>query len=77
MYIDQQLYDILCMFDFPGFMVDKESILLLGTGIRFIVRHRWGLAVEPVGGTVALVHDEWYTLDFDYFDFSLCMLAPV
>ena len=30
MYIDTKLYDFLCMFDFPGFMVENRSAMRLG-----------------------------------------------
>lgn len=44
--IDQHLHNILCMFDFPGFMVERMSIMPLVRGFDFSVEDYWKFNTE-------------------------------
>lgn len=74
--IDQRLYDILCMFDFPGFMVDKRSVMPLGEGYEFVVEHFWGFYTDPADNRLGLSHLASYTLHHDDFWLQFNSLPP-
>lgn len=74
--IDQHLYNILCMFDFPGFMVEKLSIMPLVPGIELMVQHFWNFRTDPVVDRLVLVHLASYTLDFESFRLHYHSLSP-
>ena len=74
--IDQRLYDILCMFDFPGFMVERRSIMPLGEGYELVVEHFWNFIKDPADDNLGLTHLASYTLQNDNFWLQFNSLAP-
>ena len=74
--IDQRFYDILCMFDFPGFMVDRTSVMPLGGGFDLRVSHTWRFYTDPADNRLGLTHLATYTLDHEYFWFDFNSLPP-
>ena len=65
--IDKRLYDILCMFDYPGFMVNQDSIMPLWGRFGLRVMHRWFYREDPADNNLGLSHVARYTLDHEYF----------
>ena len=65
--IDIRLYDILCMFDYPGFMVNKDSIMPLWGRFGLRVMHRWFFLKDPADNNFSISHVARYTLDHEYF----------
>ena len=74
--IDQRLYDILCMFDFPGFMVERRSTMPLGEGYELVVEHFWNFIKDPADDNLGLTHLASYTLQNDNFWLQFNSLAP-
>lgn len=75
-YLDIHLYNFLCMFDFPGFMVNSWSVMPLGPDFEFTVEHTWRFLTDPADGVLRLVHLATYTLDHDYFWFQFNSFSP-
>ena len=65
--IDKRLYDILCMFDYPGFMVNQESIMPLWGRFGLRVMHYWFFMEDPADNNLGISHVARYTLDHEYF----------
>ena len=65
-YIDVYIYEFLCMFDFPGFMVDKRATMPLLPGINLDVMHNWKFIVDPADGILRLAHLANYKLHHEY-----------
>ena len=65
--IDKRLYDILCMFDYPGFMVNQDSTMPLWGRFGLRVMHRWLYIEDPADKNLGLTHVARYTLDHEYF----------
>ena len=76
MNIDISLYNLLCMFDFPGFMVDRNSFMPLGSDYELQVEHTWRFNTDPKDGIMRLVHLASYTLHHEYFWFQFNSLPP-
>lgn len=76
MHIDISLYNLLCMFDFPGFMVDRQSIMPLGPDYELQVEHFWKFNTDPGDGILRLVHLATYRLHHEYFWFEFNSLSP-
>lgn len=65
--IDKRLYDILCMFDYPGFMVNQDSVMPLWGRFGLRVMHRWFYRQDPGDNNLGISHLANYTLDHEYF----------
>lgn len=74
--IDQGLYDILCMFDFPGFLVDRRSVMPLGEGYELVVEHFWRFYTDPADDRLGLTHLACYTLQNENFWLQFNSLPP-
>ena len=74
--IDLSMYSFLCMFDFPGFTVNKRSVMTLATGLEFVVQHDWNFTTDPLDDTLRLVHLATYSLHHEYFWFEFNSLPP-
>ncbi len=68
-YIDIYLHNFLCMFDFPGFMIQDRSVMPLGPDFQLIVEHKWNFLTDPGHGAFRLIHLATYTLHHEYFWF--------
>ena len=68
-YIDIYLHNFLCMFDFPGFMIQDRSVMPLGPDFQLIVEHKWNFLTDPGHGAFRLIHLATYTLHPEYFWF--------
>ena len=79
-FIDRSLHDFLCMFDFPGFLVDRRSILYFGELFdehnNFSIQDKWAFHVDPVDNMRRLSHLRTYTFNHEYFFFNLNILSP-
>ena len=65
MYIDRHLYNILCMFYFPGFMLERRSVMPLVPAFDFRVKHFWNFHTDPMDDRLGLVHIASYTLSYE------------
>ena len=74
--IDNHLYNILCMFDFPGFMVEKKSVMQLIPGLNLRVNHYWNFTTDPGDNKLGLVHLATYTIDHQSFFLDFNCLSP-
>lgn len=74
--IDQYLYNILCMFDYPGFMVEKKSTMTLVPWFYLHVEHNWQHLTDPQDGRLALVHLATYSLNHNCFWLEFNSLPP-
>ena len=74
--VDLQMYNFLCMFDFPGFLVHRNSIMNLGGFLAFQVNHSWNFLIDPADGMFHLCHLATYTLHHEYFWFDINLLTP-
>ena len=75
--IDKCLYDIICMFDYPGFMVNQKSTMPLWGGFGLRVRHHWFKQVDPGDNNWGISHFAQYTLDHEYFFIDFVRYAPL
>ena len=75
-YIDLHLQSILCMFDYPGFMVKRRSVMPLVPGFKFRVKHFWKFYTDPGDDRLGLVHLASYTLSHESFWFQFNSLLP-
>ena len=74
--VDLHLYKTLCMFDFPGFMVNKTSFMHLIPGFDLWAEHFWSIRTDPLDGVSRLVHLALYTLHHEYFFLTFVSLSP-
>ena len=70
-YIDRSIYNFLCMFDFPGFMIYNRSVLGLGPDLEYIVEHDWRFITDPPDGVFKLNHLTTYALYSESFGLLL------
>ena len=73
---DRRLYDLLCMFDYPGFMVNKSSVMPLAPNVDLWVEHNWLFSTDPGDGRSCLCHVATYTIDFEFHAFCFASLPP-
>jgi hypothetical protein len=77
--IDEYLYNILCMSDFPGFMVNSRAAMPLGLKFELVVTHHWSLLPNTRNSVARLVHMVRYNLFhehlwFEFITFSVFAL---
>ena len=75
--IDKCLYDIICMFDYPGFMVNQKSTMPLWGGFGLRVKHHWFFLEDPGDNNWGISHFAQYTLDHEYFFIDFVRSAPL
>ena len=75
--IDKCLYDIICMFDYPGFMVNQNSTMPLWGRFGLRVKHHWFFLEDPGDNNLGLSHFAQYTLDHEYFFIDYVRYAPL
>ena len=75
--IDKRLYDILCMFDYPGFMVNQDSIMPLWGRFGLRIMHHWLYLEDPGDHNWGIMHVARYTLDHEYFFIDFIRLPPL
>ena len=68
-FIDGYFYDLLCMFDFPGFLVDKQVMMTLLPGLELLAINKWSFVHDPADGILRLSHLASYTLNLDGYGF--------
>lgn len=75
-HVDVQMYNFLCLFDFPGFLVNSNTIMNLGPSFDFQVEHNWKFRTDPGDGMLRLCHMVTYSLIHEYFWFQFNLLSP-
>lgn len=74
--LDLHLYNILCMFDYPGFMVERASFMLLVPGLELLVEHFWKFRTDPADGMLVLNHLASYTIMHECFGLRFNSIPP-
>ena len=74
--VDIYLYNILCIFDYPGFMVKKRSVMRIAQDLELSSEHFWDFLPDPADNILGLVHLERYFLWNEYFALELALLPP-
>ena len=68
-FIDVHFYEFLCMFDFPGFLVNRTATMTLLPGLELDVMNKWNFIHDPADGIRRLTHLASYTLNLEGYGF--------
>ena len=75
--IDVYLYNILCMFDFPGFMVRMLPVMQLAPALDLWLEHYSWFSLDPGDNNLGLIHATSYNLHYqDTFLLNYFSLPP-